>query len=99
MLKPKSKSEVKSAESHRRLEDVGLSNEASFRELAMVILKFGVIYLRIERWKQQQMMEPEKQRIGFTKRSGVSKNEDACGCSVGNGEIKAGKAFQSLRSC
>ncbi|KAK5770181.1 hypothetical protein V6Z11_A13G015500 [Gossypium hirsutum] len=67
MLKSKSKSGVKSTESHRRLEDVGLSNEASFSELARSILKFREIYERIKSWKQHQMMELEKQRIEFTK--------------------------------
>ncbi|MBA0751298.1 hypothetical protein Gogos_000231 [Gossypium gossypioides] len=57
---------VQSMESHRWLEDVGLSNEASFSELARAILKFREIYERINSWKQHQMMELEKQRIEFT---------------------------------
>ncbi|TYI45176.1 hypothetical protein E1A91_D13G018000v1, partial [Gossypium mustelinum] len=62
-VKPK---KTDSMESHRRLEDVGLSNEASFSELARAILKFREIYERIKGWKQHQVMELEKQRIEFT---------------------------------
>ncbi|XWS56762.1 hypothetical protein CRYUN_Cryun09bG0113200 [Craigia yunnanensis] len=50
-----------------RVEDVGLSDGAAYRELARAILKFGEIYERIESSKQQQMMELEKQRLEFTK--------------------------------
>ncbi|GMJ11876.1 EIN2 nuclear associated protein 2, VFP5 [Hibiscus trionum] len=51
----------------QRVEDVGLSDGSACRELARAILKFGEIYEKMESWKQQEMMELEKQRIEFTK--------------------------------
>ncbi|KAM7487403.1 hypothetical protein LguiB_024887 [Lonicera macranthoides] len=46
---------------------VEFSEEEAFKELAMVVLRFGEIYERIENSKQKQMMELEKQRMEFTK--------------------------------
>ncbi|KAL6123539.1 hypothetical protein ACLB2K_076060 [Fragaria x ananassa] len=46
---------------------VGLGGGAACRELARAILKFGEIYERMERSKQDQEVELEKQRMAFTK--------------------------------
>ncbi|KAL6126772.1 hypothetical protein ACLB2K_074817 [Fragaria x ananassa] len=46
---------------------VGFGGGAACRELARAILKFGEIYERMERSKQDQEVELEKQRMAFTK--------------------------------
>lgn len=43
------------------------SSESPMRELAQAIMKFGEVYERIEKEKQQQMMELEKHRMEFTR--------------------------------
>lgn len=55
------------ARKDRRMEDVELSEEGAYKELARAILRFGEVYERIESSKQEHMMELEKQRMEFTK--------------------------------
>ncbi|XP_047333915.1 trihelix transcription factor ASIL2 [Impatiens glandulifera] len=51
----------------RKQNKMDLSEESPYKELARAILRFGEIYERIERSKQEQLMELEKQRMDFTK--------------------------------
>jgi hypothetical protein len=55
------------ARKDRTMEDVELSEEGAYKELARAILRFGEVYERIESSKQEHMMELEKQRMEFTK--------------------------------
>lgn len=51
----------------QRTNNLELSEDTPYRELARAILRFGEIYERIESSKQEQLMDLEKQRMEFTK--------------------------------
>ncbi|XP_071711325.1 trihelix transcription factor ENAP2-like [Rutidosis leptorrhynchoides] len=67
---PNLKGGVSSGESVGRIENLGADEgggTAAFTELARAIARFGEVYERTEKLKQEEMMKLEKQRMEFTK--------------------------------